>query len=245
MSEVRIGTSGWVYKPWRGPFYPQKLPQKRWLDFYAGRFSTAEINGTFYRLPTQAAVARWREATPEGFVFAWKASRFLTHMKRLKEPEDPLRRIYAPMSALGDKLGPCLFQLPPQMSPDLPRLTDFLALLPADRRHVVEFRDPAWYVDEVFAALEAHGVALCLSDHHHAPAPWLATAPFIYVRGHGPGGRYAGSYGDAELERWGDRIAEWRDEGREVFAYFDNDIGCAAPGDAQRLMARLGPGGGA
>ena len=240
MSEVRIGTSGWVYKPWRGAFYPEDLPQKRWLEFYAGRFATAELNGTFYRLPTQAAVARWREATPAGFVFAWKASRFLTHMKRLREPEESLRRIYAPMSALGDKLGPGLFQLPPQMRPDLPRLADFLALLPGDRRHVVEFRDPAWYVDEVFDLLRRHGVALCVSDHHHAPAPWLATAPFAYVRGHGPGGRYSGSYGDRELDRWAEQIAAWRDAGRAVFAYFDNDIGCAAPGDARRLMRRLG-----
>jgi uncharacterized protein YecE (DUF72 family) len=129
------------------------------------------------------------------------------------------------------------------MSPDLPRLTDFLALLPGGRRHVVEFRDPAWYDDQVFAALEARRVALCISDHHHAPAPWVATAPFVYVRGHGPGGRYSGSYDEAELDRWAGRIAGWRDEGREVFAYFDNDIGCAAPGDARRLVERLEPGG--
>jgi uncharacterized protein YecE (DUF72 family) len=239
LADLRVGTSGWVYKHWRGDFYPQGVPQTRWLDYYAQRFSTAEINGTFYRLPTQAAAARWRESSPPGFVFAWKASRFITHMKRLRDAEDSLRRIYAPMEALGDKLGPCLFQLPPQMPLNLPRLLDFLALLPKQHRHTVEFRSPSWYVDDVFHMLKAHDVALCISDHHHAPAPWVATAPFIYVRGHGPGGRYTGRYPDATLTLWSEHIAQWRGEGRDVFAYFDNDIGGHAPRDAQRLLQRL------
>jgi uncharacterized protein YecE (DUF72 family) len=240
MAEIRIGTSGWLYRPWRGPFYPPKLAQARWLEHYASRFDTAEINGTFYRLPTQATVARWREATPPGFLFSWKASRFITHMKRLRDPEDSLHRIFAPMEALGSKLGPALFQLPPQMRPDLARLTDFLALLPPERRHVIEFRDPAWYADPVFAKLAEHQVALCVSDHHHAPAPWIATAPFAYVRGHGPGGRYVGAYSDGTLRAWAVKIAGWRAEGRDVFTYFDNDVGCAAPEDARRLKRLLG-----
>ncbi len=243
LGEVRVGTSGWAYRHWRGVFYPGPLPQSRWLAYYAARFSTAELNGTFYRLPTQAAAARWRETAPPGFVFAWKASRFITHMKRLRDAEDSLRRIYAPMAVLGDKLGPCLFQLPPQMSLDLSRLTDFLALLPKDRRHVFEFRSPSWYVDPVFEALAAYKVALCVSDHHHAPAPWVATAPFAYVRGHGPGGGYSGAYSDSDLARWAEAIRGWREEGRDVFAYFDNDIGCAAPSDADRLVQKIGPNG--
>lgn len=233
----RIGTSGWIYRAWRGAFYPEKLPQRLWFEHYASRFDTAEINATFYRLPTQAAVARWREQAPAGFVFAWKASRFITHMKRLREAEASLDRVYAPMLALGAKLGPALFQLPPQLSLDLPRLTDFLSLLPKNRRHVVEFRHPSWYAEPVFAALAERDVALCVSDHHHAPAPFLATASFAYVRGHGPGGRYVGSYPEPTLAAWAGRIAAWRGEGRDVFAYFDNDIGCAAPGDAARLKA--------
>jgi uncharacterized protein YecE (DUF72 family) len=238
LPELRIGTSGWIYRPWRGAFYPAGVPQSRWLDHYASQFDTAEINATFYRLPTQAAAARWREATPPGFLFSWKASRFVTHMKRLREPAEPLARVYAPMAALGDKLGPALFQLPPQMTLDLPRLADFLAALPSGRQ-VLEFRHPSWYADEVFGLLSAHGVALCISDHHHAPAPWVATAPFVYVRGHGPGGRYAGSYPDEVLADWAAQIARWHDEDRDVFAYFDNDIGCAAPGDAMRLKTLL------
>jgi uncharacterized protein YecE (DUF72 family) len=237
---ARVGTSGWIYQSWRGPFYPQGLAQRLWLDHYAGVFDTAEVNATFYRLPTQAAVARWRETTPKDFLFAWKASRFITHMKRLRDAEASLARILAPMEALGAKLGPALFQLPPQMSVDLPGLTAFLALLPAGRRHVFEFRHPSWYVDEVLAALTRANVALCVSDHHNAPAPWVATADFVYVRGHGPGGRYSGSYSDAELDGWAGRIGRWRAEGRDVFAYFDNDIGCAAPGNARRLKDLLG-----
>lgn len=235
--QLRVGTSGWSYPAWRGAFYPAKLPAKRWLGYYAERFDTAEINASFYRLPSQATTAAWREGVPDGFVFAWKASQYITHAKKLTEPEAPLARVYAPMAALGAKLGPALFQLPPQLKLNLPRLQAFLGALPKTGRHVLEVRDPGWYVEPVFELLRAHDVALCLSDHHHAPAPWLRTASFVYVRGHGPGGHYSGSYGDAELTVWADRIAAWRAEGCDVYAYFDNDIGCAAPGDALRLRA--------
>ncbi|HWE47224.1 MAG TPA: DUF72 domain-containing protein [Caulobacteraceae bacterium] len=239
MSAIRIGTSGWVYRHWRGGFYPQTTPQRLWFEHYAARFSTVELNGSFYKLPTETAVARWRDMAPDGFLFAWKASRFITHMKRLRDAEDSLRRIYAPMQVLGDKLGPCLFQLPPKMPLDLPRLADFLALLPKDRRHVVEFRHPSWFADGVFDALRRHDVALCISDHRDAPAPWIATASFVYVRGHGPGGHYDGSYSAKTLRTWAQALDRWRAESREGFAYFDNDIGCAAPGDAQRLIDAL------
>ena len=237
---VRIGTSGWIYGHWRGLFYPAGLPQARWFQYYASQFDTVEINGTFYRLPSQAATAGWREAAPEGFVFAWKASQYITHSKKLKDPEAPLERVYAPMLGMGAKLGPCLFQLPPQMKPNIERLEAFLAVLPTGRRHTVEFRDPAWYSDAVFEALRRRNIALCISDHHHAPAPWLATADFVYVRGHGPGGLYYGSYSDSELEGWARPMGGWLKDGLDVFAYFDNDIGCAAPFDALRLKALVG-----
>jgi uncharacterized protein YecE (DUF72 family) len=234
---LRVGCSGWSYPAWRGAFYPEKLPVKRWLSYYAERFDTAEINASFYRLPSQASVAGWREAVPDGFVFAWKASQYITHAKKLLDPEAPLARVYAPMAALGDKLGPALFQLPPQLKLNLPRLEAFLAALPEGRRHVLEVRDPGWYVDPVFDLLARRDVALCLSDHHHAPAPWVRTASFIYVRGHGPKGDYRGSYGEGMLAGWAERIAAWRSAGCDVYAYFDNDIGCAAPKDAARLVA--------
>jgi uncharacterized protein YecE (DUF72 family) len=239
LNGVHIGTSGWVYPGWNGAFYPTGLPQKRWLEYYTSTFDTAEINATFYRLPTQAAVARWREAAPPNLLFSWKASRFVTHMKRLRDVEASLERVLAPMRALGPTLGPALFQLPPSLKVDLSRLQDFLAMLPRDLQSVLEFRDPSWYVDAVYEALAAHDATLCVSDHHHAPAPWVATTNTVYVRGHGPEGAYAGVYPAATLSAWAERLATWRREGRVIFAYFDNDIGCAAPGDALRLRRSL------
>jgi uncharacterized protein YecE (DUF72 family) len=238
--EIRIGCSGWIYKHWRGSFYPQGVPQKRWLEFYAERFDTAEINASFYRLPTEAAVRGWATRAPEGFLFAWKASQYLTHSKKLKDAEPSLELIFRIMDGLGDKFGPVLFQLPPNLKLNLERLQSFLPLLPKQRRHTVEFRHPSWYAPEVFELLRAHDVSLCISDHKHAPAPWEATASFVYVRGHGPGGSYYGSYSDEELAAWADRIGRWRAAGRNVYAYFDNDIGTAAPADATRLKALLG-----
>jgi uncharacterized protein YecE (DUF72 family) len=242
MAEVRIGTSGWSYPHWRGSFYPEDLRVKDQLAFYAGRFSTTEINGSFYKLPTDKAVAGWRDAVPERFVFAWKASRFITHTKRLKDPADSIALVFGRMEPLGDKLGPALFQLPPMMKADPGRLEAFLKLLPRRRRCVVEFRHPSWYVAEVFDLLRAHDAALCVSDHHDAPAPWEVTASFVYVRGHGPGGGYSGSYSDSELKAWAGRIKAWSREGRDAYAYFDNDIGTAAPGDAERLRKLVGAG---
>lgn len=236
---LRVGTSGWVYRSWRGVFYPAALPQKDWFGFYASQFDTAEINATFYRLPSPGAVAAWSAAAPPGFEFAWKASRYITQAKKLKEPAEPLARVYATMAALGAASGPSLFQLPPQLRLNLDRLSAFLDLLPTGRQ-TVEFRHPSWYVDEVFDLLARHDVALCVSDHHDAPAPWVRTASFTYVRGHGPGGAYAGSYANQDLARWARRIRAWRSEERDVYAYFDNDIGCAAPGDARRLRDLAG-----
>jgi uncharacterized protein YecE (DUF72 family) len=235
---ILVGTSGWSYAPWRGPFYPPTVRQKDWLSYYAGQFPTAEINATFYRLPSQATVAAWREATPPGFVFAWKASRFITQAKKLRDPEEPLARVFAPMAALGAKRGPTLFQLPPSLHLDLARLEYFLGRLPPGR-HVIEFRHPSWYAERTFVLLADNDAALCLSDHADAPAPWIRTASFAYVRGHGPTGRYAGTYADATLDRWAEQIRGWAQDGHDVYAYFDNDIGAAAPADALRLRRRL------
>lgn len=236
---VRIGTSGWNYRSWRGPFYPDALAQKRWLAHYAEVFDTVEINATFYRLPQPTAVAAWAAQTPPVFCFAWKASRFITHMKRLLDAQDSLERVYAPMAFLGGKRGPALFQLPPSLQIDLARLDGFLGNLAAGEPATIEFRHPSWYVEPVFQRLADAGVALCVSDHHHAPAPWVATADFVYVRGHGPSGTYAGSYDDRTLTMWARRLAGWREAGRSAFVYFDNDIGAAAPEDALRLRQML------
>lgn len=239
MGDLRIGCSGWLYRHWRGDFYPPGLRQKDEFSFYAERFDTAEINNSFYRLPSETAVAAWARQAPEGFVYAWKYPRWLTHYYRLKDPAESYALVFGRMAALGPSLGPVLFQLPPQMRCDRERLARALDLLPAGARAAYEFRHPSWYEPAILDLLREHDAGLCISDHHHAPASWEVTASFAYVRGHGPGGRYHGDYPDAELDGWAERIGGWRSAALPVFAYFDNDIGGAAPRDAVRLAHRL------
>jgi uncharacterized protein YecE (DUF72 family) len=235
MSELRIGCSGWVYKDWKGPFYPPEVKDKDRLAYYATRFDTAEINASFYRLPSESMVEGWASRAPDGFVFAWKVSRYITHNKKLKDAEDSVALVFGRMAPLGEHYGPALIQLPPQLRRNDERLASFLALLPKGRRHTVEFRHDSWYAPQVFQILADHDASLCISDHHAAPAPWEVTASWVYVRGHGPGGRYFGRYSDDELATWASQIRRWRDEGRDVYAYFDNDIKSAAPFDAETL----------
>jgi uncharacterized protein YecE (DUF72 family) len=240
MSEIRVGCSGWSYRHWKkGVFYPDGLRAKDEFAYYASRFDTAELNGSFYRLPTESAVLGWRDTAPPGFLFAWKASRFITHMKRLLDPAEPLELMFSRADLLGDKLGPILFQLPPQMQRNDERLAVFVDHLSPARRYAFEFRHPSWYAQEVFDLLEGRDCALCVSDHHHAPAPWRRTASWAYVRGHGPGGRYWGRYPQAVLDDWARRISAWRDEGADIVCYFDNDPEGSAPIDADLLIDRL------
>jgi uncharacterized protein YecE (DUF72 family) len=243
MAELRIGTSGWHYASWRGPFYPREVTIKRQLAFYASVFSTTELNGVFYRTPTEAAVRAWREQTPRDFVFAWKASKFITHWKRLSpRAQSSLALLESRVKLLGAKAGPVLFQLPPQLAIDANRLGAFLKMLNRRRRYVFEFRHPSWYTSGIFRLLADANVALCISDHADAPAPWKRTADFVYVRGHGPGGRYAGNYTRAALEEWCGRIVRLLSTGHDVFVFFDNDQKSAAPRDAQRLAEMAGRG---
>jgi uncharacterized protein YecE (DUF72 family) len=241
--DLRIGTSGWHYRSWHGPFYPADVRIRDFLAYYVTRFDTAEINNSFYRLPSEAAVAAWRDAVPDGFVFAWKVSRFITHMKRLKDIEDSIALVFGRMAGLGDRFGPVLFQLPPTFRADAEtrdRLARCLDRVPPQHRTAFEFRHPSWYDGPVLDLLKDRNAALCLSDHADAPAPWVATADFVYVRAHGTNGRYAGSYDLETLQAWRDRIAGWREERRDVYVYFDNDIKSAAPGDASRLLTLTG-----
>jgi uncharacterized protein YecE (DUF72 family) len=235
MSALHIGCSGWVYKDWRGPFYPPEVRDRDRLAYYASRFDTAEINASFYRLPSEQTVEGWASQAPPGFIFAWKVSRFITHNKKLKDCADSVALVFGRMALLGDAHGPALIQLPPQLRRNDDRLADFLALQPRDCRRTVEFRHDSWYAPQVFQILADFDAALCISDHHSAPSPWEVPASWVYVRGHGPGGRYAGRYAAAELERWAAEIARWRAEGRDVYVYFDNDIKSAAPRDANAL----------
>jgi uncharacterized protein YecE (DUF72 family) len=240
MSRVWIGTSGWTYDGWRGPFYPEGVAKKDWLRDYATTFSTTEINGSFYRTPALGTVRDWRDQTPTGFLFAWKASKFITHWKRLTPKcENSIELMQTRLSALGPKLGAVLFQLPPHFSKNRERLASFIEMLPGHHRYAFEFRHQSWYDDDILDVLRAHDVALCLSDHRDAPSPWVITAGHVYLRGHGPGGQYRGSYPTRTLRRWADAIVTWRHQRREVLVYFDNDQKAAAPKDAQRLIAMI------
>jgi uncharacterized protein YecE (DUF72 family) len=241
MSRILIGTSGWSYASWRGPFFPREVMVKHHLQFYATQFSTAELNGVFYRTPTIEAVRGWRDNTPGNFVFAWKASKFITHWKRLTDKSrNSLALLESRLRILGPKAGPVLLQLPPMFTANYDRLASFLRLLQGRRRYAFEFRHPSWYQPAVLRLLREHDISLCLSDHHDAPAPWQVTASFVYVRGHGPGGRYKGHYSDRTLRSWARDIAKWKRGGRDVYVYFDNDQKSAAPADALRLMKLTG-----
>lgn len=236
---IRIGCSGWQYQHWRGDFYPAELPQREWLAHYTRQFDTVEINNTFYRLPEGSTFAAWGRRVPRGFRFAVKASRYLTHMKKLKEPDEAIGRFYSRAKRLGRTFGPVLYQLPPRWPVNLARLDTFLAALPRRRRHAVEFREPSWYNDEVYAALERHRVALCLHDMAGSASGQIAVGPFVYVRFHGAQ-KYSGRYSDAMLRCWAEWLSDQHRSGRPLFAYFNNDVGGHAPRDAARLREMIG-----
>jgi uncharacterized protein YecE (DUF72 family) len=240
----RVGCSGWNYASWKGRFYPPGLASARWLDYYVSRFDTVEVNNTFYRLPERSTFAAWRKALPKGFVMSVKASRFLTHMKRLTDPREPLTRLFSRASALDHHLGPVLYQLPGTLRIDLQRLDDFLAALPrtVDHRrirHVVEFRHSSWYVPDTFALLERRRVALCLHDKLGSGIAAPFVGPFVYIRFHGTSGSYHGSYSPRQLNRWAHRLVEQTQDGRAVFAYFNNDPDAVAVTNAMTLADAL------
>jgi uncharacterized protein YecE (DUF72 family) len=240
MARVLIGTSGWHYDSWRGPFYPAGLPIRSQLQYYASQFQTAELNGVFYRTPTPDAVRSWKEQTGKNFVFAWKASKFITHWKRLSANSvNSLELMEDRLSLLGHKVGSVLFQLPPNFQADANRLSAFLRMLSRKRRYSFEFRHPSWYSPRIMRLLSENNISLCISDHHDAPAPWRRTADFVYVRGHGPGGRYKGHYSTDALAGWAKRIRSWKAQGYDVFVFFDNDQKSAAPIDALKLKQML------
>ena len=237
--QIRIGCSGWQYKHWRAGFYPADLPQARWFAHYATQFDTVEINNSFYRLPPPDTFAKWREQAPRRFVYAVKASRFLTHMKKLKDPEEPLVRFFDAATKLGRNLGPVLYQLPPGWKLDIDRLEHFLRALPKGYRHTIEFREPSWYDGRVYELLARYRVALCLHDMQGSATDRMVVGPFVYVRFHHGTARYGGRYADDRLDDWADWLVERIGDGLDVFAYFNNDTGGHAPRDAVRLRDRI------
>jgi len=232
-----IGTSGWHYEHWRGDFYPRDLPKTRWLEFYARQFNTVELNNSFYRLPTENAFANWENATPSDFIFAVKVSRFITHIKRLKDTSEALEKFLSRARLLGNKLGPLLYQLPSNMKNDAVRLEDFLKILPDGLRHVFEFRHDSWFDDKTYALLRRYGAGLCLYDMPDFTTPVLATANFAYVRFHGSRALYSSGYTDRELESWAENIKKLKIS--TVYVYFNNDAGGFAVPNAQMLRGLL------
>jgi uncharacterized protein YecE (DUF72 family) len=237
--QIHIGTSGWTYPHWRGPFYPEDLPDDQRLRFYAEHLTSVEINNSFYHLPEKSTLVRWRDSTPADFVFTAKASRYITHMKKLKDPQASVHRFMERIADLGDKLGPILFQLPPRWRLNIERLARFLEALDSDQRYAFEFRDPSWFDDRVYALLEHHRCAFCIYELAGMPSPKELTADFVYVRLHGPGEAYQGSYDTRTLAGWAGAFSSWRSVGREVYCYFDNDEAGYAAGNALQLARML------
>jgi uncharacterized protein YecE (DUF72 family) len=227
-----VGTSGWQYAHWKRVFYQDKLPQRMWLPYFAERFRTVEINNTFYNLPDKPVFDHWREASPPDFVFALKMSRFLTHLKRLHDPEEPVKRFMERARRLGPKLGPILIQLPPRFTIDVERLDGTLRLFPRSVRVSVEFRDESWFVPETRALLERRGVALCLADSPRRKQPMWRTADWSFVRFHEGRGAHPPGYERDVLDRWVDRIAETWSASDDVYVYFNNDAAGYAIRDA-------------
>jgi uncharacterized protein YecE (DUF72 family) len=237
--ETRIGTSGWHYKHWRGPFYPEKFPESKMLEFYTRHFDTVELNNTFYRLPTVNGLQTWRESTPADFRFAAKGSRFLTHMKKLKDPEPGAAKFFDSVERLGEKLGPIVFQLPPWWEVNSQRLAGFLEILPPKHRYAFELRNPTWHTPEIYRLLRRHNAAFCIFEIAGFHTNFELTADFTYVRLHGPGDKYQGSYSPDILKSWAARIRHWQSDLRAVYLYFDNDQSGYAVHNARELKNLL------
>ena len=239
---VSIGTSGWSYDHWDGVLYPPGTPPRDRLAHYVRRFDTVELNASFYRWPRTATFASWRRRLPPGFGLSVKAPRGLTHAKKLYAPEVWVERLVSCWHELGDRRAVLLVQMHPAHERDDARLDHFLSLLPWWMRVAVEFRHPSWHVDEVFGLLERRGAAYCVISGAQLPCVLRATAPFVYVRMHGPDREhlYAGSYPEQDLRWWADRIREWADGGRDVYVYFNNDGYGHAVRDAEGLRTYVG-----
>lgn len=239
VGRIFIGTSGFGYPHWRGNFYPEKLSPPSWLSFYSKHFSTVELNSPFYRLPSRKTFEGWQDRTPPEFTFAVKANRFITHIKRLKEVEEPVERFFDAVRGLGNKMGPILFQLPPSFKKNHERLEEFIELLLSGRRYAFEFRHESWFNKETCQILEKHGVALCYSDSPQYPAVFMDSTPFIYARFHGRERLYSSCYSREELLEWAIKFKNCLKAGKDVYVYFDNDAEGYAIKNAKELSEMI------
>jgi uncharacterized protein YecE (DUF72 family) len=237
--DIRIGTSGWYYDHWKETFYPPGLPKSRWLEYYAGHFNTVEINNTFYHLPKEKTLQRWCEIAPQGFLYAVKASRYITHIKKLSDVAESLDFFCERVGLLEDALGPVLYQLPPSLHKDLGRLETFLRLLPRKPPAIFEFRHQSWYEDDTFELLNKRGVGFCIHDLSGNESPRVVTGDIVYVRFHGTTGRYAGDYPESQLQDWARWLKDQAQRARALYAYFNNDIRGHAVKNAKQLKELL------
>jgi len=236
-----VGCSGWHYEHWRGLYYPQDLPKPKWLSFYAQQFDTVELNNSFYRLPSEQAFGTWRESTPDDFVFAVKVSRFITHIRRLRNSGSAVENFLSQAAFLKEKLGPLLYQLPPSMKRNDEVLKSFLSTLPSKYQHVIEFRHESWIDEAVFDILRVYNVGLCVFDMPGLSCPLVATSDFAYIRFHGSEGLYSSSYSGEELTQWAQRIARLGQNVRVSYIYFNNDAKAFAIKNAKTLTNLLQP----
>ena len=237
-----VGTSGWHYDDWRGRFYPKVLNKGKWLEFYAGNFTTVELNNTFYRLPSEKVFNNWYDSTPPDFVFSVKISRFITHIKRLKNTGEALQNFMSRVTLLKDKLGPILYQLPPTLHRDDEKLEVFLSDLPKGDKHVLEFRHESWLTDEVYDILRRYNVGICVFDMPDLSCPLLATADFAYIRFHGKDSLYSSSYSYEELADWAVKIERLAQNLDKIYIYFNNDIQGFAIKNAGKISELLSQG---
>lgn len=242
MPEYYIGTSGWHYEHWQKLFYPEGLPKRKWLEFYTGYFTSVELNNSFYRLPSEEAFVNWRESSPNNFVYAVKVNRFITHIKRLRNVQTPLENFMSRVLLLQNKLGPLLYQLPPNMKRNDEVLEAFLAILPHNYHHVFEFRDESWINDSIFDLLHRYGAGFCIFDMPGVTCPLIATTDFAYLRFHGSIGLYWSCYSEEELSRWSRKIIKLGQNLATVYIYFNNDAEAYAVGNALRLKEMLAGG---
>lgn len=233
--KIYTGTSGWHYKHWKGTFYPPDIREAEQFSYYCQHFSTVEINNSFYNLPAAKTFEGWRNMTPADFIFSVKASRYITHMKKLKTAADSIRTFFSRAAKLREKLGPVLFQLPPGWNINKERFADFLHHLPAKHRYTFEFRNHSWYHEDIYELLRQYNCAFCIYELEHHLSPLEVTADFVYVRLHGPGNKYQGSYSVPALKKWAKQCLQWQKSGKDVYVYFDNDQAGYAAFNALRL----------
>jgi len=234
-----VGTSGWHYDHWRGRFYPEKLAKAKWLEFYASHFATVELNNSFYRLPSENAFASWRDSSPASFTFAVKVSRFITHIRRLKDTGEAVEKFITRAKILGEKLGPLLYQLPPNMHRNDEVLESFLSTLPQGMKHVFEFRHQSWLEEGVLAILHKYNIGFCVFDMPSLSCPLVATADFAYIRFHGSADLYSSCYSDEEVASWARRLANLAEDLKAIYIYFNNDAEAFAVRNAMTLGTYL------